>query len=510
MKKIIIITASVFLILGITGISIYAVAHKKTNTEVIYKESTVSRGNLTRGISESGSITVDSLTQSYSIETNDTNTSSSTTANSGAASSSSSTSGNNNASNSMGSSTPSNSSASTASTSSSAMPALVVETCHIASGAIVSSKDKLYTFTADSIEAIRDYLQDVIDDASLTLTKAQLEQSTSSLQAKYSYNTSTTAGSIAKSQYDATVDSINNNITSLKAEIKELTSTISSLKTQISETQSAEDKEKLENELSQSQNQLKTLNAQLETAQSEKETKLIQAKQTYEESLMNSENASATYSLNTADLASAVSDASDTLSDAKAALEEFNAFIGNGTITADYSGTIISAPFSAGDSVTNDSVLVEYANPDSITISVDVTEDDIATIALKDAVNVDFIAYEGETYSGIVSEIGSATSDSQTVSYPVTILLTSHPDKVLTGMSATVTFIEDEVTDVLYVSKKAILTENDISYVYIMDNNGNYTKQTVTTGFSDGVNIEIKSGLEENETIYIEGKVSSN
>jgi len=37
---------------------------------------------------------------------------------------------------------------------------------------------------------------------------------------------------------------------------------------------------------------------------------------------------------------------------------------------------------------------------------------------------------------------------------------------------------------------------------------GSITRQEIITGFSDGVNVEIKEGLSEGDTVLIESKVS--
>jgi HlyD family secretion protein len=64
------------------------------------------------------------------------------------------------------------------------------------------------------------------------------------------------------------------------------------------------------------------------------------------------------------------------------------------------------------------------------------------------------------------------------------------------------------VEDVLYVSNKAITTEGTKSYVTLQKEDGTTQKTMVTTGFSDGHNVEIKSGLEEGDTVLIESQVS--
>ncbi|MCD7836030.1 MAG: efflux RND transporter periplasmic adaptor subunit, partial [Lachnospiraceae bacterium] len=62
--------------------------------------------------------------------------------------------------------------------------------------------------------------------------------------------------------------------------------------------------------------------------------------------------------------------------------------------------------------------------------------------------------------------------------------------------------------DVLYVSKRAVVTDDDKTYVLVKNEDGSIEKRTITTGFSDGVNIEVVEGLSEGETVLIESKVS--
>ena len=78
------------------------------------------------------------------------------------------------------------------------------------------------------------------------------------------------------------------------------------------------------------------------------------------------------------------------------------------------------------------------------------------------------------------------------------------------GMAADVTFVIDSAEDVLYVSKKAVFEEEGHSYVYKKDANGNRVKTQVETGFSDTASIEIISGLEEGDVIYIESVMNIN
>ena len=130
-------------------------------------------------------------------------------------------------------------------------------------------------------------------------------------------------------------------------------------------------------------------------------------------------------------------------------------------------------------------------------------------VNLNDKVDISFLSYADKVYSGYVSEIGSAATStkSSTVSYPVTVVITETPDRILSGMTANVTFISKKVEDVLYVSNKAVENEDGKSYVLRKNSGGDEEKVSVDIGFSNGSVAEI-NGVSEGDTLLIKGKVS--
>ncbi len=136
-------------------------------------------------------------------------------------------------------------------------------------------------------------------------------------------------------------------------------------------------------------------------------------------------------------------------------------------------------------------------------------EDDIAAVQLEDAVEISFLSYPGEVFGGYVSEIGSSSSGgrSSTVSYPVTVVVTTFPETLLSGMTANVTFVTKQMQDVLYVSTKAITTKGKDSYVIRKQTDGSEEQVSVKVGFSNGSIAQIE-GVSEGDTLLIKGKVS--
>ena len=72
---------------------------------------------------------------------------------------------------------------------------------------------------------------------------------------------------------------------------------------------------------------------------------------------------------------------------------------------------------------------------------------------------------------------------------------------VRSGYSANAQIVLEKISDVLSVPESALEFIKDEPYVYKKVMDGIYTPVKVTTGISDGVNIEIKSGIDEGETV---------
>ncbi|MBR5431323.1 MAG: efflux RND transporter periplasmic adaptor subunit [Bacteroidales bacterium] len=72
---------------------------------------------------------------------------------------------------------------------------------------------------------------------------------------------------------------------------------------------------------------------------------------------------------------------------------------------------------------------------------------------------------------------------------------------IRSGYSANAEFVLDSVRRVLFVPESALDFDGDETYVRLKDNEGKYKRVKVETGLSDGVNIEIKSGLKEGDIV---------
>ena len=460
--------AAALLLIG--GISVYA--HQTSDSgesETVYKETTAEYGTLTVGITESGSVTIGSISQDMAEDI-------STSSNSG----SSQTSG----------------TQTTGTSTNNSSVALEVEEVYVSVGQQVKAGDALLKLTDESIEKYRKKLQEAVTEASADYNSAALSSAKEKVSASYSYNLSVAEGSVAQEEYEATISELQDAVDEAQEAVDESQALLTYYQEMIDSGMD------LSESLADEQGNYDKLYNKLKAAKSAYTTKSVEAEKKYKE-------ADSQYSADVAGVDVSVDTAQDTLTDAKEALSEFEIFVGDGTIYSDYDGTIMSVGYEAGDDLSTSTSIVTFADTDAVTMTVSVSEEDISEIAIGDEVMIELNAYEDQTFSGEVESIDtSVSSGSSTISYNVTVKINGDVDGIYTDMTGNVTFIEKQVADVVYVSNKAIINEGTASYVKVKDSDGTIEKKEVTTGFSDGVNVEITEGLSEGETVLIESQVT--
>ena len=482
-----------------------------TSAEEIVKEVTVSKGNVTAGVTESAAVNVESLEQTYDLVLTSTSVSASVEGGSSSGGGMSGGMGGMSA----GGMTPggmsgmgggmssgksgsgSMGSTSVSSKSESSSVELVIDKVLITEGQSVKKGDVIMTITQESIDEARAMLKKAVDDAELALRQAQIEESETKLSAQYDYDTRIADGKKALTVYNTALNEIAQNINDLYQQIYDVN-------TEISECDEEDEKQ-----LTQLNTQLETLQSQLTSALNSRASEELAAKQTYEEACMYYDNAQDLYDVSVNDVGSASDEARDAVETAEADLEAFEEYIADGSIRAEYSGTITSVGYAPGDTLSSDTAIASYADAESITVTVNVTEDDISAVHIDDSVDISFLSYPDDIFDGYVSSIGSSSTsgNSATVSYPVTVVVTSVPETLLSGMTANVTFVTKQVKDVLYVSNKAVTNEGTESYVLRKNTDGTEEKVKVEVGFSNGNIAEIK-GVSEGDTLLIKGKES--
>lgn len=252
-KRIKKIMLSIILIVCITVIVVFNVTNKKddTKTATVTKENTAKKGNLTVGITESGTMEIGSITQSYELDTSSIGSSSSNSGNSSSSSSTSAksdTQGMQDMGGAMGmaggqagsdSSTSKTTSSSSGSESVSDSDLVIKKVC-ITSGQNVKKGDTVLKLTSKSVSNVRKLYKEAVSSAELSLKEAKVDRDSNKLTAEYEYKERIAAGESAKTTYNATLQSLQsavvtaqNNYDTAVSGIKTLPSKIKKLQKKI-------------------------------------------------------------------------------------------------------------------------------------------------------------------------------------------------------------------------------------------------------------------------------------
>ena len=531
-------------ILGIAATTGVLIWKNGQTSEVTYRETTVEYGDLTVGITEDSTVNIGTVSQTFDLDISALVSSDS--------SSSSSTSQND----SMGGMGMQMFSFG-GDTYTSQSQEMVIDSVHITVGQEIQAGDVLYTLTEDSVEEIRTQLEEDVEDTLADYQALTVEQQQSYLTAKQGYDTYVTNGSLAELTY-------NKELQDLQDKVDEAADTLEEKQNQVNEN--LEKLVELQEELTSAKKDLKDAEAavsenhdnryndpyyytvylntrdmaqtivdeieeDIESLTDENETLLTEigeatrswneacgnlesekltAQQTLETDQYYASVSSEWYSIQTTSLDNEKQSAYASYESAVKKLDEFNSYIVGNDVIAEYSGVVTEVPLEEGDGVTRNTSLVTLYDASDVTMEITVSEDDYKAIDQDGEVNITYTAYPDVVYNGVISEVSDAAYDSSSgeVYYTITVTVQGDVSGLYEGMTGDVTCVTKETKEVTYVSNRAIFRDGTRSYVKDRDENGSIVEKDVTTGFSDGVNVEITEGLSQGDTVLIESKVS--
>ncbi|MCI6504427.1 MAG: efflux RND transporter periplasmic adaptor subunit [Prevotella sp.] len=202
--------------------------------------------------------------------------------------------------------------------------------------------------------------------------------------------------------------------------------------------------------------------------------------------------------------------------------------LGYATITSPIDGVVLSKSVEEGQTVA-----ASFNTPELFTIAQDLTkmqviadidEADIGDVHEGARVEFTVDAFPDDTFTGTVTQVRQqAITESNVVTYEVVISAENTDMKLKPGLTANVTIYTKEAKDVLSIPTKALqfspnekmLTKeqtiqdcNGKDKVWILENN-TFKAVAVTTGTSNGILTEIKSGLREGQKIVTEFSINN-
>ncbi len=493
--------------------------------DVVYKETTAAYGPLTVGVTEEGTVAVGTVEQSFDLDISEYSGSSAGEPfmrrdfrmQSGGGS-----------------------------------RKLVVEEVYVTEGQQIQKGDALFKLTEESVAEIREELVSDEEDARLDYDNLLTQQKKSAKEAEWEYEQNRVYGNAAALEYEealheleqASKDALEKledaqeELAEYQEDLEEITRQYTEAKHYLEESTAAVAEEKdtywmLKNEeLRESAKKTVEENEdeieKLEDDIADKELEIISLKAAYTEAVKAYqegeadartnfdkrsyylERAAEIYSIATDKIEYQAKVAKEDYEDASSKRSEFDAYIIDGVVSAQYEGVVTGVSIEAGDTVQSDTAIATLNNYEDITINVEVEDEDMEQISVGDSVNLYFTAFPEGSFTGVVSDIGDATIDSNSdITYAVEVAVSGDIQGLYEGMTGEVAFITKETKEVTYVSNRAICREGTKSYVKRRDEKGEIQTIEVVTGFSDGNCVEIKEGLSEGDVVLIESKVKS-
>ena len=202
----------------------------------------------------------------------------------------------------------------------------------------------------------------------------------------------------------------------------------------------------------------------------------------------------------------------DALQVVRDGVSKSNASASSTLIRSTISGVILDIPVKVGNSVINSNTfndgttIAVVANMQDLIFRGNIDETEVGQLAIGVPMKITIGALQDLQFDATLEYISPKAFESNGANqFEIKAAVTVPSDgKIRSGYSANAEIVLDEANDVLCVPESAIEFIGDSTFVYLVKGEGQlktYERQAVVTGLSDGVNIEIKKGLEKDQKV---------
>lgn len=447
--------------------------------ETVYRESTVQRGDITVGVTETATATLKNNSLSFDI-------------------------------------------------------AGTVEEVFVKAGQSVKEGDPIAAISIDSIEDTIDDLTTDYQETSIKLSDAKLSQQKGELEAKLSKDSTVTGGDNADTTYEMSIYKLERALADAEKDVAEIQKEIKtynlilgySFWDSVDEDEidwdeydsynskydkDFKDEDEVKDARSDAYDRLESAEANIKEATYNLEVQSSEAILTKDKSTLNAEMAEQVYQMELQSLANTVATRELELSNISKELEEARASLEDNILYAPCDGVVTTVNVSEGDEMQAKAEIAAISDSDNVFVYIAVAQDDITGVSMGQECTVVMDAFEEITFAGTVDSITTTPvrNASGSASYNVSIKLDGDIAQVYEGMTGTATLITRQQKDVLYVTNRTVYERDGQSYVKVKIEDESIQEVPVKTGFSDGRNVEITEGLTQGQTVLIESQVAA-
>ena len=279
-----------------------------------------------------------------------------------------------------------------------------------------------------------------------------------------------------------------------------------------------------QNEVDINKAQLKSYQAQLEAA----ETSLKIAEKQYKRAqTLKKQNAVSEEDLEDAEdvyktAKSAVTQLESSIKETEISLSTAETNLGYTRITAPLDGTVVSVPVKVGQTINaamDTPTIVQVADLSQMEILIEISEGDIVNIKpgvkVTYAILADLDNVQETTLKSIDpgltlltnGEYTEVVGDDEAIYYYGRMVVPNKDGRLRIGMTTQNVIYVEDAEDVLVIPALAVKGSAEDEYVEILTEEG-VQRRSIETGISDGLNVEVKKGLDEGEEVII-AKMSS-
>lgn len=205
--------------------------------------------------------------------------------------------------------------------------------------------------------------------------------------------------------------------------------------------------------------------------------------------------------------------AQDNLEVVRDGVSKSNVSASSTLIRSTITGLILDIPVKVGNSVIlantfNDgTTIATVANMNDLIFRGNIDETEVGRLSTGMTMKITIGALQDLKFDARLEYIAPKATDQNGANQfeiKAAVNLPSNATNIRSGYSANAEIVLAEAKNVLAVQESAIEFDSDDTYVYVIKGEGDkqtYERRKVQTGISDGINIEIRSGVKPNERI---------
>ena len=192
---------------------------------------------------------------------------------------------------------------------------------------------------------------------------------------------------------------------------------------------------------------------------------------------------------------------------AKAGLEQVGMALDHvdseGNVISPVDGILVSMNAVENSYVSTSMPVAVIDGTDAMKITASVSEVLVPKLNAGDVADV-YVSAAEQTFEATIRSVDRAVN-MQTRLYTVVLDVPAEAEGLISGMFANVTFRTDVSEDAVVISSNAIVTSNDVQYVYVVEDN-TARRVEITTGLTGSGVTEVLSGLEEGQLLVTVGQ----